>query len=176
MNINNHTHSNISVLFEGLKFLNMIDETHYQSTDKPVFQSTIGAHFRHVLEHYQCFLNQLERKQICYDMRPRNIRLEVDIEYAKATISDIITSLSGIDFNESSTSCYLNDETINAKIETNFLRELSFLQSHTTHHYAIIAAIARSLGLQPQDDFGVAIATRNHQQMMQDVEKIKCAP
>lgn len=176
MHINNPTQSNITALFEGLKFLNMIDETHYQSTYKPVFNSTIGAHFRHVLEHYQCFFSQLEKQHFCYDSRLRNLKLEVDIEYAKTTLSEIIASLHAIDFTATAPVYYLSDESINANIETTLLRELAFLQSHTTHHYAIIAAIARSLGLHPQDDFGVAIATRNYQEMMQDMDNLKCAP
>jgi len=174
MQTNNHTHSNISALFEGLKFLNMLDETHYQASFKPAFQATIGAHFRHVIEHYQCFFKQLDKQHFCYDLRSRNVKLEIDLEYAKTTISEIITTLQTTNLTLTSSVLYLSDETINTKIETSLLRELAFLQSHTTHHYAIIAAIARSLGLQPHDDFGVAIATRNHHEMLQDMEQKTC--
>ena len=37
--------------------------------------------------------------------------------------------------------------------------ELRFLASHTVHHYALIASLARDLGIEPGDQFGVAPAT-----------------
>lgn len=175
MQINHHlSNSNVSSLYEGLTFLNIIDEKQYIADSKPIFESTMGAHFRHVLEHYQCFFKQLDKRHFCYDLRQRNLRLETDLEYAKQVITEIITLMKRLNISADADSFCLSDETINAKIETSLLRELAFLQSHTTHHYAIIAAIARSLGIQPQPDFGIAIATRNHQLMLQEMEKTKC--
>ena len=176
MQINNHfTYSNISTLSEGLKLLNLLNQEHYNASCKPAFESTIGAHFRHVLEHYQCFFKQLEKHHFCYDLRQRNLQLETDLNYAKMVTAEIIFLMKSMDVSGDSKPCFLSDESINAKIETSLLRELAFLQSHTTHHYAIIAAIARSFGVTPQADFGVAIATRNHQIMQQEMGKTTCA-
>jgi hypothetical protein len=38
-------------------------------------------------------------------------------------------------------------------------RELQVVASHTTHHYALIAITARSLGVEPDEAFGVARST-----------------
>ena len=67
MHINNHLlHSNLSTLSEGLDVLNLLNEGQYISTFKPVIESTIGAHFRHVIEHYQCFIEHFERLHILF--------------------------------------------------------------------------------------------------------------
>lgn len=177
MQISNHlTFSNTSALSEGLKLLNLLTEDQYKATYQPVFQSTIGAHFRHVLEHYQCFFQQLELQHFCYDSRQRNIELETDIHFAKEVLVEQQNEMLALDVSFFSKSYTLYDQSIDNQIETNLTRELLFLQSHTTHHFAIIAAISRALGVQPHSDFGVAIATRNHQQMLHEMENVKCAP
>jgi len=38
-------------------------------------------------------------------------------------------------------------------------RELQFLGSHTTHHFALIAVLLRTLGHEPPAEFGVAPST-----------------
>ena len=60
------------------------------------------------------------------------------------------------------------DEQSVEPIATNLQRELLFLQSHTVHHYAIIGAMTRAFGNQPDNEFGVAIATRTHQKTLSD--------
>ena len=39
------------------------------------------------------------------------------------------------------------------------LRELDFLQSHTIHHFALIAYKLEALGIEVEDNFGVAPST-----------------
>jgi len=39
------------------------------------------------------------------------------------------------------------------------LRELDFLQSHTVHHYSLIAMLLRLHEIDPGEDFGVAPST-----------------
>ena len=54
----------------------------------------------------------------------------------------------------------IKDLQITEPIKTNLERELLFLQSHSVHHYAIIAAMTRLIGERPAVEFGVAFATR----------------
>ena len=129
---------------------------------KPVFQSTIGAHFRHVLEHYRCFLKQYSSGELCYDSRERDQLLERDFDYANRTIDDLLKSMSQLEAQDLNKECVVYDQQAIGPITSTLFRELLFLQSHTIHHYAIIGAMTRSFGAKPAEDFGVAIATREH--------------
>ena len=169
------TYSNISALSEGHKLLDLLSADQYEATFKPAFQSTIGAHFRHVIEHYQCFFEQLKEQHFSYDLRRRNHQLETDVTYAQEVLLDLVTSLRNLEVSAFNQPYTVSDEPIVGKIETSLARELLFLHSHTTHHYAIIAAIARSQGIQLDTNFGVATATQSYQMMTQEMEKSTCA-
>jgi len=153
--------SNVQALKEGAELIGLLEGEQYTLGFKPAFQSTIGAHFRHVLEHYRCFLSQLDEGLFCYDKRERDQSLECDAEYALQTIEELIQGVTSL--TESDNRAFLiEDEQTSAPVATNLNRELLFLQSHSVHHYAIIGAMTRAFGNQPDEDFGVAIATRVH--------------
>lgn len=166
--------ANIETLREGRELLDLLDQGLFQRPCRPAFQSTIGEHFRHILEHFVCFFEQLECNTICYDQRQRDRRLEQDFEFALETIAKLENELQNFDPSYFEKSYLICDQQTSGPIITSLERELLFLQSHTTHHYAIIAAIARAHGTQPQADFGVAIATRVFQNEQR--ESGICAP
>ena len=160
--------SNMEALREGEELIGLLEPGQYSLGYKPAFQSTIGAHFRHVLEHYRCFFEQQSKTIFNYDLRDRDQLLECDAEYALSTISELIEALKAL-HNQAITEPHFSvaeymiaDEQTSVPVTTSLNRELLFLQSHTVHHYAIIGAMTRAFGKQPQDDFGVAIATRVH--------------
>jgi len=151
---------NISVLSEGLDLLELLTDKHYLQGFKPAFQSTIGAHFRHILEHYRCLLKQIECGVFCYDERERDQSLEQDRVYAIKTIKSLLLGLQNFELNAFSQNYTIKDQQIYETVSTNLERELLFLQSHSVHHYAIIAAMTRLIGERPAESFGVAFATR----------------
>jgi len=157
--------ANIDVLQEGRATLAALSPEQYTQGSKPAFASTIGAHFRHVLEHYRCFLKQRESTEICYDSRERDQALEVDHSYALTTINELCAALAQLKGKlDLDSCCEVRDMQSEVPVSSTMERELLFMQAHSTHHYAIIAAMCRLLGAQPADDFGVAIATRDYQQ------------
>ena len=161
--------SNITALDEGAELIRLLEEGQYSKGFKPAFQSTIGAHFRHVLEHYRCFFTQLDSNVFCYDLRERDQLLECDCNYALSTIEELKSSLSSLLETDCGSESYqIQDEQTSFPVDTSLNRELLFLQSHTVHHYAIIAAMTRAFGNQPEQEFGVAIATRVHNEKCAD--------
>lgn len=140
--------------------MSILEPEQYSIGQKPAFNSTIGAHFRHVLEHYRCLMLQIPVGVFCYDDRERDQSLECDLHYARQTIGQLKRELSELDPDMFRTKFMLKDQQTADLIETSLHRELVFLQAHTVHHYAIIAAMTRALGKQPEHDFGIAIATR----------------
>ncbi|MBX2847789.1 MAG: hypothetical protein KTR16_05695 [Acidiferrobacterales bacterium] len=161
---------NIAGLQEGQRLLSLLDSSQYVQGFKPAFQSDIGTHFRHIFEHYRCFLQQVKEAEFRYDLRARDAQLETDIEYAKSSTEEIISLLENFDvdlFERDYKICEsygdLDDRhQLVSDVPTTLERELMFLQSHTVHHFAMIAAMTRSLGIQPDEEFGVAIPTRNY--------------
>ncbi len=160
--------SNIQALSEGSELIRLLKGDQYVQGFKPAFSSTIGAHFRHVLEHYRCFNSQIVDRSFCYDKRERDQLLECDSSYALQTIDSLIQALSELALKSEKDADMVQgdftiaDEQTSSKISTTINRELLFLQAHTVHHYAIIGAMTRAFGNQPDEDFGVAIATRVH--------------
>ena len=154
--------TNVDALEEGATLLAAISAEQYTQGYKPAFHSTIGAHFRHVLEHYRCFVGQMSSGQICYDKRERDELLECNFDYAKRTVEELSNTLSSLPQDIVSRSCEVLDQQADGSVISSVHRELLFLQSHAMHHYAIIGAMARALGASPEADFGVAIATRTH--------------
>ena len=154
--------ANVKALNEGATQLQRLTSEQFQRALEPAFQSTVGAHFRHLLEHFGCFLADLESGVLCYDSRPRDLVLEQDINYALATIKRYIGQLSQLDLSDAERQLLLKDQQIDNPLCTNLSRELLFLQAHTVHHYAIVAAMVRTMGESTCGDFGVAIATRAH--------------
>lgn len=170
--IHNLIDFNIATLQEGQRFLSLLNGDQYRQGFKPAFQSDVGTHFRHVLEHYRCFFSQLEAREFRYDKRERDQRLETDIDYAKTSIDELVNCFTQVDpqfLKQSFTVVEKVDESQGdssnlVKVSTTIDRELLFLQSHTVHHYAMIAAMCRGNGINPEEGFGVAIPTRNYTQ------------
>jgi len=49
--------ANIGAL-KSLRFaIEQVNESGYRTVSKPAFQSSLGQHARHIIEHYQCFLD-----------------------------------------------------------------------------------------------------------------------
>lgn len=153
---------NIDALDEGVALLALLKVEQYTQSYKPAFNSTIGAHFRHLLEHYSCFIKQFESGVICYDERQRDQLIECDFTYAKQTIIELQDGLRDLQQTSLDQPCVVRDQQATVLVGSTLFRELLFLQSHSMHHYAIIGAMTRTFGIQPADDFGVAIATREH--------------
>jgi len=166
--------ANIDALSEGQELLSQLSPEQYTQGYKPAFSSTIGAHFRHVLEHYRCFLSHIESGEICYDSRERDQLLEVDHEYALCTISELSAALEKFNLMDPNmnSACEVRDMQSTKAVTSTLERELLFLQSHSVHHYAMIAAMCRLLGVVPEEDFGVAIATKAHQQQCKSVNTL----
>lgn len=135
-----------------------------------------GPHFRHVLEHYSCFLAGLGAGRVDYDARARETALEVDPAAARRRVREIVDGFGAIE--TASLECPLE-----VRLEcgeggegeqwsrSTVRRELQFLLSHTVHHYALIGLLLDQQGIDPGPDFGVAPSTLRHWR-----EQATCAP
>tara|TARA_B110000858_G_scaffold123333_1_gene140622 strand:- start:10678 stop:11232 length:555 start_codon:yes stop_codon:yes gene_type:complete len=133
-------------------------------TDTSEGGSSIGAHIRHILDRFHCFFAGLADTSIDYDARKRDPEIEQNLEAAMFALTSIarrIERLQQLPFcNELITvkeSVLPTSPAIG--ITSTVERELMGLITHSIHHLAIIALLARSFGHQMDSDFGKAPST-----------------
>lgn len=143
---------------------------------EPARYATVGAHFRHCLDFYRCFLASMETAHIDYSCRDRDPKVESDPSLAAAAFEDVCDRLMALDvgaldqsirvrIERSEDGALAEEESPNCCGSTP-MRELQFLVSHTVHHYAIIKLHLQLNGMDVADlkDFGVAPSTRSYWQ------------
>jgi uncharacterized damage-inducible protein DinB len=130
-------------------------------------RGAVGAHVRHVLDHYESFLGGLESGRIDYDRRERDRQLEIDPELARGRLESAAARLERLPAHELDRPLVVCTASVPGRLRegaTSLTRELQFLASHTVHHYALIAVLVRLWGVAPDDDFGVAPSTLAYEQ------------
>jgi len=130
-------------------------------------RGAVGAHFRHVLDHYESFLAGLAAGRVDYDCRQRERELERDPRLAGARLEACAERLEGFAAVELDRDLVVLTASAPGRVRegrSSLARELQFLASHTVHHYALIAVLVRLWGVAPDDDFGVAPSTLAYEQ------------
>jgi len=156
---------NLEVLRQGVDLLRLMDDGVYGAGNPATARSPVGAHFRHVLDHYRSFLSGLATGEINYDARERNTPLERDRELAIAAALGYIADLERLPAELADRPVRVNLRSVAAAdgcpdwSASTIKRELQFLVSHTVHHYALIKELLRQEGLEAGEAFGVAPST-----------------
>jgi hypothetical protein len=155
--------ANIRWLRQALRLLERLDDAVYSSTAPGFAPHRVGAHLRHVLEFYQCFLDGLDSSHIDYDSRRRDESIERSRHTASIAIWSIIYALDTSAEHERIVWVRMEDAKASGVcesfMESSLSRELQALSSHTVHHFALIAVILRAHGVQLDPDFGMAPST-----------------
>lgn len=148
----------ISEIDIGIDLLEKLSDETY--SHKRGDEGSIGAHFRHNLEFIEHFLDGLENGRIDYCQRERDTRVETERSFALKRFRECIERLAKLETIDLSMSVSVNSE-IDPEIwlESSLGRETEFVQSHTVHHYALVAAKLRALGESVPQEFGVAPST-----------------
>ena len=171
MSISTYIQANTTSVDFLINALTDMSQENYDIIAKPAFQSSIGAHYRHIIEHYQCFFSQFDADEVInYDARQRNIQIETDIQYGLQQLRLIHSRLTNFRCDDKR-EILVADEHCDYQMRSSLSRELMFLIGHTEHHSAMIAAMLRMSGHGVDEQFGVANATINHQHVIQKTEK-----
>ena len=162
--MNRLIHENVSCLIQGINVITRLDNHVYARNEHTFFKSGVGKHFRHILDFYHCFLDN-DAGRIDYDARGRDAKVERDKETAIQTASQTIDRLKILPDIMPDTRvllCSRNVQSDDSSVPwtaSNPLRELSFLSSHTIHHYAVISILLSIQGFVPPEEFGIAPST-----------------
>ena len=161
---------NVELLVSAIRLLDQLDDDTYRMRQLSNRQSGIGAHLRHALDHYQCFLDGLSVDYVDYDQRLRLERLEVSRTFAQETMDGYVKRLNDskrypADYPlkvrmDSGTNQTDGNEGV---CDSSFGRELQFLVSHTIHHFAIIKIFCQLMNIDVPEGFGVAPSTLKYQ-------------
>ena len=103
--------------------------------------STLGQHFRHIFDFYQCLVNDVSAGKIDYARRERDSRIEQDPVYAKAAflrVAEIIGSFEELSSLEVLADFSSDSSDGRPLVKSTVGRELMFAHDHAVHHIAII--------------------------------------
>ena len=153
---------NLAALQQAVDLIEQITDDQYTSNDHPIFSSGVGKHIRHILDFYAAFLGA-EDDRVNYDARGRSTDVESSREAAVVRIRETMGALRRVGHPDTplvskNDDCGERDPAVEYS-PSSIGRELQFLASHTVHHYAIVAMIMHSLGVEIPIDFGVAPST-----------------
>ena len=155
----------------------------YAGERQSEYAGHVGAHIRHIIEHYDTLVKawaaaQQQPGSRChadYDARERNLEVEVNPQAALARIGRIKAAFGGSAGPSEAAMQQCVDVFTRGglKGEHNFCtpstlaREIMFLNSHATHHFAIMQGYARERGQTLGAGVGKAPATVAHEQRLQ---------
>jgi hypothetical protein len=155
------------VLLQGLALLFEMDDRKYSQVAGAPFNSSIGQHYRHIIEHFQSLTRGLPGGEINYDARERNVRLQSEVTYGSIATCDVLRILKRYSDETLTREC----DVINSvgyggdgpsMFRSNVSRELAYCAGHAIHHYAIIRLICHQMGVNVPEEFGFAPSTLKH--------------
>jgi len=159
------------VLLQGLELLFKLSDRAYSNVLDAPYGASIGSHYRHVLEHFQCVVRSIRAGEINYDARERSPRLETEVTYAAIATCDVLRAIKNYDNGIlTRPSKVVNSVSYGSSepsvIATNVGRELAYCVGHAIHHYAIVRLICSQLGIDVPKEFGVAPSTLRYKSSM----------
>ncbi len=155
------------IIEQMIDLLNKIDETSYAKPLKLFNGSTIGQHFRHILDFYSCLLKGVKEGRIDYAKRERDVLIETKPEYAKDIFNTILLQSSQLVENVlieivADFSSELNEA--RPVVPSSVARELMYAYDHAVHHLAMIKMGLKETcpTIEVNKEIGVAPSTVKH--------------
>lgn len=150
-------------------YLSVIEPVIYQAPMDLLSGSSIGQHTRHIIEFYNCLIEQYTAADplvINYSSRRRDYLIETAPDHALQNVNAICDMLNDLDTNKNCMLDCTEHGQDNLLVPTTIARELIYNIEHTIHHLAIVKialkAMAPSIIL--PEHFGVAPSTMHYRQ------------
>lgn len=150
----------ILLLKQGISLLESLTDEKYLLKLNESSSST-GEHVRHIIEHYQLFMEGINEGYIDYDKRKRDLILESNRLFAIETLQRLVSLFEENEISLGTLTISQNYDPHYAKpiVGSSVERELLFLVSHTVHHFAIIGFLLKASGVPVPQNFGYSPAT-----------------
>lgn len=160
--------SAVEILRQGEALLETLDDERYTRRLPAVFNSAIGGHYRHCLDHFECLLDGVGRSEVNYDHRRRDPRIEKSRTFAlaetrrlRAACEKIPIRALELPMTVVSKVTYEGEDVPTSA--SSLGRELMYAVAHAIHHYALLAVICGLLEVPVPFGFGVAPSTLEHE-------------
>jgi len=155
------------VLQQGCILLRNISGERYTHREEGPHGASLGAHYRHVLDHFLCLLEGLETGQIDYDQRRRSPEIENSEIEALFVTEELIRKFTALPSDIQLRPCTViysvgYGEAEAQAVGSNVAREVMFCVGHAIHHYAILKLLAAGMSVKLPFEFGVAPSTLKH--------------
>jgi hypothetical protein len=155
------------VLQQGCTLLGSVSSEAYTRKEDGPHGASLGAHYRHVLDHFLCLLEGLETGQINYDQRRRNPEIENSAAEALWVTEDVIEQFRDLPHDIFQRDCTViysvgYGESDPQAVASNVAREVMFCVGHAIHHYAILKMLCATTSVTLPYEFGVAPSTLKH--------------
>jgi hypothetical protein len=137
--------------------LHQLSNEDYALPCRELSDSSIGQHIRHIIELFQCLVNQYESGIINYDNRLRDYTIQTNVFVAQEALKSILNAIDKPN-KKVVLQQVIDGEQMN--IESNYNRELLYNLEHCIHHQALIKVVVLQMEhLQVDENFGVARST-----------------
>jgi len=155
------------VLEQGCTFLDRVSDEVYAPRLEGTFAASLGAHYRHVLDHFLWLTEGIRTGQVNYDQRRRNPQLENSVAYARLVTEGLIDEFRGLTRDILLRECAVTysvgyGESEAEPVRSNLAREVMFCVGHAIHHYALLKLLCAAEGVNLPYEFGVAPSTLKH--------------
>jgi len=162
------SHACCRVIEQGLELLETQSAASYTVKVEQAFNASIGAHYRHCLEHFEALVEGAKTGIVDYDARKRDARIETDLDFARQRSRALLQELSEIQVEDLAESVRVHCRVASGEggspsVESSLAREAMYAVAHTIHHYALIKVLCELLEIKVPKDFGVAPSTLHHQ-------------
>lgn len=148
------------------ELIQCIPSDYYTQKEDFLMGSSVGMHIRHIVEYYQCLVNQHTTGEIAYDKRKRDLKIETDPSFALLRMNEVEEEINPLrsdtplkiwsEAPEGLEGCYS---------ESSLKRELIYITDHSVHHMAIVKMALKVAQIQVclDEKIGVAASTLNYQ-------------
>lgn len=158
-----------SVIHDLRVYLEVIEPVTYQARLDLLSDSTIGQHTRHIIEFFNCLIDQADKGPhpvISYALRQRDYRIESDPGYALQLVQQICEQLEYLEPNKGCLLDCAEHGQADLLVPSTIGRELIYTIEHTIHHLAIVKIALRATlpSLPLPEHFGVAPSTIRYRQ------------
>ncbi len=155
---------NISVLRKMDDLLHQLTDAELSEPLAVLFNSSVGGHFRHILEFYQELLANRSSGTFSYDRRQRDPLISSEVIVARTCVARNISLLNELSEDaDLLVVSELPDNELTSTQRTTLMRELAYLADHGVHHLAMvrIALQQRFPHISFPEHLGVAASTLN---------------
>jgi hypothetical protein len=161
--------TNANYIFDQLiDLLDHLNDDQFQKRPEIFSGASVGQHYRHIIEFFQCVALADQTETICYDNRLRDVRIEANRSLAKRLLQDLKRDLARLDNGKKLTlvgDLATKEDSESSFMITSLFREFHYVVEHAIHHMAIIKMGVRQAfpGVSIPKEFGVAPSTLRYQ-------------